>query len=377
MWDWNSYFLFLSALLVGYYFMSVYDKKPINKGLMYLILGLLPTFLILALRGREVGIDLERYEMHLYRARYLTSDSVFSLLSEPAFKLIELVSYKIGGLQAFILITSAIEYLFLFLAFRILKEKGVAVKLIYIFFYAYIVIRSFNIVRNGLTWACSLCAYAHLLGNTKEDKRKYWIYTIIGLTLHNSAIINVPIYFVCSTLNKARIKGKDIVLFLLIILVSFLLIYFGSSFLVDAFWDITEERYGAEHFEYREEGFGFGNILWRLPFLLLIIFSSPQLKKRFGTIFYPFFGLFIFDMVVVQLRYIAQDFERLAMYTGLGQVILWGMIAMAYKKDLGKMSTYIVFSIGLVYFTYYMYRWGVEGGAGDGIGIMPYKFWWK
>jgi hypothetical protein len=44
-------------------------------------------------------------------------------------------------------------------------------------------------------------------------------------------------------------------------------------------------------------------------------------------------------------------------------------------KKLGNRGYLIVFFIGIIYFTYFMYHWGVEGGAGDGIGIMPYKFW--
>lgn len=373
MWDWNSYILFLTALLLGYAALSKYDKKRGN-GISWLILGLLPFYLLLALRGRSVGIDLERYELHVYEATSLSSISLTQLLSEPLFAIVELLSNRLGGLQAFIVITSTIECIFLFFAFRNLHEKRIETRIIFLFFIAYIFIRSFNIVRNGIAWTISLCAYVNLIGNEKNQKRNYWILTLIAFLIHNSAIINILIYFICWPLKEGATNKKMIYRIIEIVSISILLFYFARSFLIDSFFLLTEERYDASHFEIRE-GYGLGNILYRLPFLFLIIYSFPQLKKQFGTTFFPLVMLSVFDIIIANLKYLAADFERLACFTGLAQVVLWGMIAMAQKKERGKWAHVTIFCVGMAYFTYYMYHWGVEGGAGDGIGIMPYKFW--
>jgi hypothetical protein len=331
MWDWYSYNLFLSALLLGYFFLSYYDKEKKNNNY-WLILGLLPFYLLLALRGRSVGIDLERYELHVLYARSLSSVSLTQWLSEPLFTVIEWLSNKFGGIQAFIVITSTIECVFMFLAFKTLHKFGVETKNIYLFFIAYIFIRSFNIVRNGLAWTISLCAYVNLIGDAKDNKRQFWIYSIIAFLIHNSAIINIPIYFICWPLKTKATDKKLLIRITLLMAIAIAVFYFGRTLLIDRFFVLTEDRYDTSHFEIRNE-FGLGNILYRLPFLLLILFAYPKLKKRFGNRFVPVVMLFIFDLVIVNLRYLATDFERLAYYTGLAQVILWGMIPMAYVKN--------------------------------------------
>lgn len=377
MWDWFTYYLFFFALLLGYVFLSNYDRKTVDKGLFLLYLGLLPTFLLLALRGREVGIDLERYETRVLEARFLSKDYIFDALSEPIFKVVEWSSFKLGGIHAFIVITSILEYLFIFIALRNLHEKKIDIRFVYLFFFSYVVIRSFNIVRNGLAWTISLCAYTYLIGDNKGDKRKFWTYALLAMGIHNSAAINIIIYFICWPLkgvSENKIEKRVWIRQILIVVIFFVLIFGGRYFIMDLFVDFSSERYRDDHFAIRDS-FGFGNIAFRLPFLVFLFYSFKTIKKVYGNSLLPIIMLAVFDLVVANLRYIAQDFERLSYYTGLGEVILWATIAVSYRKKGEKMMSHFVFIVGLIWFTYYMVHWGIYGGYGNGIGIMPYKLW--
>ena len=57
-WDWNTFSLFLFSVMIGIYSIRKYELSNMT---IYLIIGLLPTFLLLSCRDVMVGKDLEQY----------------------------------------------------------------------------------------------------------------------------------------------------------------------------------------------------------------------------------------------------------------------------------------------------------------------------
>ena len=113
MWDWGTYFLFVFIITISIPFLRLYDSSKKTKSF-WLFMGLLPTYLVLVLRGKTVGIDLEAYNEHILDVPDISYSDLPFLFSEPISEMIYWLSYKLGGLRAFILLTSTIEYIFVF-----------------------------------------------------------------------------------------------------------------------------------------------------------------------------------------------------------------------------------------------------------------------
>lgn len=372
MWHWSTYCLFLFALLISYVCLKYYDIYKTRERIIYLLMGLLPTFLLMALRGKDVGNDLANYADNVENARCFFIDDVALTLSEPFFSIIYWISYIMGGLRFFIISTSFLEYFFLFIALRTFHKHKLDVRLIFILFFAVVSIRSFSMVRNGVAIACSLCAYANLLDASISSRRRYWFYTILSIGFHNTALINIPVYLICNPISEKVRHYKMHLFFRISVIIVFSVFSFvlAKSDFIDIFYTINEGKYAS--FEIGE-GSGWGNLFIRLPFLVLVIVLFRLLYKEHGRKVLPFLLLVCFDVVVAQFKYINQNFERFSMLTGLGEVILLGMICMALTKRYGAYYKILFLFVGLIYFTYYMYRWAIISEYG----IMPYTIWSK
>ena len=373
MWDWFTFFLFAFVLLISFPFLHKFDKSRNFKGV-WLVLGLIPSYLLLVLRGRSVGVDLEAYELHVIYGDGLDFSDIIFFLGEPLAEVIYWLANMLGGLRAFIFLTASIEYLFLYLACREFHKKGVDISIIFIFFFSAIILRSFNIVLNCMAVVCSLCAYANLLDDTRSSRLKYWLYTILAIGLHNTAFINIPIYFLCSPIianqNIKHFFARRIVIMLVGVIISYVLLLRY----LDIFNTLAEGQYSQ--YESSQSGLRYGIILGKAPFLLLVLYLYKKLYSYFDAYFFPFFLLLIFDLIFAHIRYIFYSFERFSMYTDIGRIVIIGMICMAlYKKTKGK-----ILFFGLVYgiifsFTYWLYHYDIMGGDGHGVGIMPYHMW--
>lgn len=369
-WDWATYFIFIIVLLLSLPWLMYLDKHKGKYDRYCVILAILPTFLLLAMRGASVGIDLIRYERAVEYTRNLNAISI-NLFSEPLFNLIYWLSNKLGGVRAFLFITSGVECSFLGIALSKLHEKSKRVTLLYLIFWGFVIIRSFSMVSNAIAISVSLCAYIYLSDGSVQGRRKYWIYTLIAFLFHNSAIINVVVYFCCRTVENSRKRNKKKeLLFKLFVITSFIIgLYFLSEGVFNTF--IASIRSGEYDRLQVESTFGIGNILVRLPFFLLVIFSLQRIHKRNGTTSDPYVWLLIVDIIVAQMKYMNQDYERFTMYTGLSIAFLCPELYEVYKNKFKGIIKIITPCIVLIYITYYLYFWAIKSNYG----IMPYRLW--
>lgn len=370
-WDWATYIIFIIVLLVSLPWLIHIDKFKSSKYDKYnLILAILPTFLLLAMRGDSVGIDLIRYERSIEYTKILNTISI-KLFSEPLLNLIYWVSNKLGGLHIFLIITAGIECSFVGIALAELHKRGKKITLLYYIFWGLIVIRSFSMVSNAIAISASLCAYIYLSDESVQGRRKYWIYALIAFLFHNSAIINIVVYFCCrSVRNSGKRNKKKELLFKSFVIISFILgIYFLSKGVFNNFIaSMGSGEYGRLQVE---STFGIGNVLVRLPFFMLVIFSLQKIHKRNGTTSDPYVWLLIVDIIVAQMKYMNQDFERFTMYTGLSIAFLCPELYEVYKNKFKGIIKIITPFIVLIYITYYLYLWAIKSNYG----IMPYRLW--
>lgn len=369
-WDWTTYFIFIIALLLSLPWLMRFDKHKEKYDRYGLILAILPTFLLLAMRGESVGIDLIRYERAVEYTRNLNTISV-NLFSEPLSNLIYWIANKLGGLRAFLIITSGVECSLLGIALSELHKKGKKITLLYFIFWGFVIIRSFSMVSNAIAICASLCAYVYLSDDSMQGRRKYWIYTLIAFLVHNSAIVNILVYFCCRPATNANKKGKKgELIFRVFVITCFIL---GMYFLSEGtFNNFIATMVGGEYDRLQvESAFGIGNTFVRLPFIFLVIFSLQGIHKKSGTKVDAYVWLLIVDIIVAQMKYMNQDFERFTMYTGLSVAFLCPELYDVYKNKFKGIIKIITPCVVLIYITYYLYFWAIKSNYG----IMPYQLW--
>ncbi len=369
MWDWGTYFLFVFVVLISFIFLRKYDKER-GSNIYWLVIGLIPTYMLMVLRGRTVGIDLDAYEEHILDVPYISFSDMPILLSEPISEFIYWLSYILGGLRSFIFITSTLHYLFLFISFKELHKRKIEVGVFFIFYYAVVVTRSYNIVLNCLAITCSLCAYVNLLSETKQSKMKYWFFSIVALCIHNTALINIPIYFICKPI-KNNIKKSILFRMLLMVLVTLFCVTILTTY-IDTFTDLSSGQYS----KYESLGkAGWGIILSKLPFILLVLCFRKQMQLDTHSIFMPFLLLLIFDIIFAQVRYVYPGIERISMYTNISSLILINLLLFTLYKKIGNVILLLFVLWGCGSLTYWLYLYNVVGGDGQGVGLMPYHLW--
>jgi len=357
-WDWSTFFLIILLLFISVFFLINYDKK--NR-VTTLILGLLPTFLLLSLRGESVGGDLVRYAENIRRISIVGLEPMDFFL-EPLMNVVYVISGYCGGISFFIWFTTAITYLFVFFALKKLHNEGKKVTAIFLMFFACVCIRACSMVANGIALAISLFAYTYLFSK-KINKKAYWILSVVAMAFHISAIINIPIYLLC--MKKIRIKQS------VILRVSFLLLCIFCCFLIskNLFYGIISSISDGEYARFMtQSSFGLGNTLVRVPLILITLYIYRYINIGEKKDLQMLIWLLLFDLVISQLKYFHQDFERFTMYSGLGILFAIPQIVKVFEKRYYKFVkiAYPVF-IG-IFVTMYIVRWKLC--------IMPYVTRW-
>lgn len=370
-WDWPTYFLFGIAMAFAFVCLRQYDLLKTRENIAYLLVGLLPCFCLLAFRHPDVGKDLYTYAIGVFNAKYDAEYYFFSngsLVMEPLSKLIMFLSYRLGGLQPFIFLTSLAQYILLVLFLKKIRSLGFNTSIVFLLFFSVIMLRSCSMVRNGMALSASFCAYSYLLGDSKKMKF-YWLFTAIAIGFHNSAIINVPIYFLCQPIRGERweiyrnifLKG----LALLSVAVCFYLLKTGLlNFWIDS---LNDGKYAGYQMS---NSWGIGNTIIRLPLIVLFGLYLKDLKIKYGTKIVSCYYLLLFDLILSQSRYLYTDFERLTQYPTFGEMVLIAVFYDFIKERVRFPFQLVYFFVVTLYFTYYMYRWAII----DEYGLMPYKF---
>lgn len=372
-WDWYTYLLFGTCMAFAFICLRQYDYIKGKNYFGLVVLGLLPCFILFAFRHSGVGKDLHTYAIMLNQAKF-GSNYFFhnllsgSLLSEPLSMGVAYVSYYFGGIQAFIFITSLVQYFFIVVLLIRLHKKGFNVAILFLLFFSIIQLRSCSMVRNGLAITVSFCAYTYLLDSVKQHKW-FWFYGIIALGFHNSALINIPLYFICKNIEGDYWNVRKIILFK-VVGIAFLLalIYLlQAGFLFDMVGSVADGKYS--NYEATND-FGVGNLLVRLPLLTLFLFYLKDLKIEYGGRVVSFYYLMIFDVIISQSRYVYGDFERLTQYSNFGEMFLISLFYDFIRKKVQFPMQLIYLIVVIAYFTFYMYKWAILSKYG----LMPYRF---
>jgi len=334
-------------------------RKPI-KSQQYYVMAIASIFLytlVLGLRYK-VGGDFDGY------ANYYETTTEQVASNEVSFEigfywLIQVLKFLELPSTALFLFTCCIQVILM--TFWLRKYIFLAQWFFFFYFTTLLAFESLNLIRQAIAFMFILGAMPYLI----EGKRlKYYLMIGLASTMHVSALLFLPLYFV---LNKDWFLSRISQIILV------LTVYISANVIKDYFfkglsllqWFSASEGYGsiqdALFFEGEVSGFSLG-LFFTLITDLTLISASPWLKKKYGALgFRCYYNIFFIGALLTPIIYYANyiTFNRLSFYFySIKFVILSFLLCAlfeskyrrAWKKPLGfiiVISYYLWFSTAL------------------------------
>ena len=199
--------------------------------------------------------------------------------------------------------------------------------------------RNFVQIRAGLSYAIILMAVQYI---TKRDWKRYFAWVFVAYLFHHSAIIAVPLYFLC----MLDIKKKHIVMGLGM---AFVIAAFFSnvvrSMVADNASDLSVDTYVTE--EYQRD-WGLSNPMIYFQTFLLLVYTFTEDRMRITTSHYLTIrnAYFYSTLILITLScYTALSGRVSSMFATLEMVIIPSIAYSFLKKD--RWIAYLVMGAAL------------------------------
>ncbi len=187
--------------------------------------------------------------------------------------------------------------------------------------------RNFMQIRAGLSYAIILMAVQYI---TKKDWKRYFAWVFVAYLFHHSAIIAVPVYFLC----MVNIKKKHIVMGLG--MAFFIAAFYSNvvrSLVADSASDLSVETYVAE--EYQRE-WGLSNPMIYFQTFLLLVYTFTEDRMRLTTSHYVTIrnAYFYSTLILITFScYTALSGRTSSQFATLEMVIIPSVAYSFMKKD--------------------------------------------
>ena len=189
--------------------------------------------------------------------------------------------------------------------------------------------RNFMQIRAGLSYAIILMAVQYI---TTKDWKRYFAWVFVAYLFHHSAIIAVPLYFLC----MVEIKKKHIVIGTI---VAFIIAAFYSnvvrSFVADSVTDLTVMDETYIQAEYQRE-WGLSNPMIYFQTFLLLLYTFTENRMRLTTSHYITIrnAYFYSTLILITLScYTALSGRVSSMFSTLEMVIIPSVAYSFMKRD--------------------------------------------
>lgn len=366
-------YLFILFLIVAitYFSADVYYEDGMRRYKLRgkrLFIAIVPLLATLSIRSIYNGTDLYKYYSNYLNLDVTSIKDAFlnSSTREPLFNLIQLAIAKIAEL--FGLSTSlpffvgSVALIWLMFSFFAIKREAnrngivlaVAVLFIQLFFTA------FSMLRQVIAISMVLLAFTYL---ADSRKRAFWVLILLAIGVHYTACIGIAAYFFVGVESDSRIvKGLKKCLVIMIMLAFFL---FGASILNTVFGEM-ESKYST--LGTRSSAFGLGNLITRMPFLILLfLFKKELINQNCHNKIY--IDLILLDVFVGQLNYVDPSFNRLSLYFAALKVFLLPSLYQVLGQKYGRQFVNFVFLIVILTWLILRIRYYVYTNP---YGIMPF-----
>lgn len=249
-----------------------------------------------------------------------------------------------GKSEAFIMITAIMTLVPVLLTFR----KYAPDFLLAIFFYFTIgtYYTTMNGIRQFVATGIILMATKYLFSPKKTDFLKYLAFVLVAYFFHTSALILIPIYFVCR--RKAWSPST-----FLIIVVGIAVLIFVSLFLPNFMGILEESSFSQYTNGWFTEGVEGGANILRVGFQALpMVLSAVYYKelKKHGPMADILVNMAVIHFAIYLISIYNWIFARFAFYTYTYMAILLSLVFSTSLKDNSRTVLKFVLYIAFVFF---------------------------
>lgn len=352
--------VYISNLIITTIIAIIFNKKKINKWIT-VILVTVPLVCVSGFRWR-VGTDFGNYyttfsEIQNYSLGFLFSSSYSDFISfERGFSiLIWFIGIINKNPQFIMFITSLINVGCVVYALK--KYSSCFSLSIYLYITTIIYYSAFNAIRQ---WMASIIIFLAFKYVIERDFKKYFIFVIIASTIHISALIMIPVYFI---VNFKPFGKKMIIVAIVFTIIAMLLTPILSSF-----ENIVS---GTRYEDYTsisktDDGVNIFRVLVAMvPVALSLIYYNKLKEDKENKYLINFSAL---NFLILLLATQSTIISRFTMYFELYNLLLYPKILRALNKN----ERYIfIFLLCLCFFIYMCLLLPVDAN------LLPYRTFWE
>jgi transmembrane protein EpsG len=276
--------------------------------------------------------------MHSYRITNFTFAEI-DYSEDFGFNILQLLLQKISkDPQILLFVTAAITNILIILVlYKYSRFFEIAV---YVYITAGMFTTSMNGIRQYLAAAIAFTATKYILnGNFK----KYAIIVLLSSTIHQSALVLLPIYFI------VRREAWTRVTYLLITFSIFIVLGF-NEFSELLFLTIDDTKY-AHYNEFSEGGVNIIRVVINAVPVILAYMGRDKLRQLWPKSDY-IVNMSIISMVFIIIASQNWIFARFNIYFGLYNLVLISWVLKLFKERQQRLIYYAILLLYLIYFYY-------------------------
>lgn len=331
------------SLVYVFSFLSRYFSNPIdvnfnfikpNRFYMYLV-----VITLVLVSGLRNNIGDTYFYMHSYKTNTLTWDKI-DFSGDFGFNIMQMFLQKLSADPQILILTTAIITNVL-IVIVLCRYSRIIELSIYVYITSGMYTTSMNGIRQYLAAAIAFTATKYLLNG---DFKKYAIIIFLASTIHQSALVLLPMFFI------VRREAWTKITFILLGL-SVLIVLGFNQFSSILFSALEDTQYG-HYSDFAEGGANFLRVIVNAAPVFIAFIGRHKLREMWPTSDY-IVNMSIVSMVFIIIASQNWIFARFNIYFGLYNLILisW-IVKLFYERD--RKAIYL--AILIFYFIYYYYE---------------------
>jgi transmembrane protein EpsG len=322
-------------------FFSRFFARPVTTGPVYVQPNKFLFFIVIAIMvlvsGLRKNIGDTFFYMHSYAINHFSWEG---FKAEFGFNLLQMLLQQVSydpQLLVFIvaLITNVLLLLVLYKYARLFELS------IYVYITSGLFLVSMNGIRQFLAAAIAFAATKYIFSN---NWIKYIVVILLAATIHQSALILIPIYFIVR--RKAWTYQTYILLSVAVILVI------GFSQFSEALFTVIKDTKYSEYKDYELHGANYLRVVVTAVPIVFAYFGREKLRKIFPDSDYVV-NMSLINLVFMLISTQQWIFARFSIYFGLYNLIL---IPWVVELFVSKEQKLIYYAILVCYFIFYFYE---------------------
>lgn len=350
--------LYLSVDILAVLLLYIADKrkvKPEKKGVIYkykffYVLSLLALLVIVGFRNITVGVDTTNYVNAFYRVvEGISTPADMNWLSIGYMLTLKLIGVFSSNYVILNCVIGLISLTFLYKSIWNNSEKPTLSLFLFICMNLYY--QMFNQSRQLLAVCIVLYSFKYI---KERNFKMYLIYTLLATSMHESAIIMLPFYFI----TDYKINKKNVLFYFIAIFIA----YFGFGYLekLILLTEYGKTYYGTDYFVSSKTSVI--NLVFRFCLMIFIlIYSKKSIENDKNNKYLINFSIFCTLLQVLTLRlYIL---GRLTTYFYAFYILsIPNTIASMERNKINTLIKYGVIIIFILYhFVYFKFNSTIAG----------------